>query len=191
MNPPIPQSPTPFSWPPPQSTCLWLLTDVQKLPTIKVSPIFKLIVGNTIEFIQISLSNNNDLVQLKLQIEPSILSVAQLFTTIIANVTVILIFPNENIPVVDYEIKFVEKVEMKESGGYMCFETPPLSFKTITNDYMDPFAVLLGFYFHDALPLAMVRSDEHLYEFIRFDWKLKDVKKLPMINPTAAPPLRS
>lgn len=170
-------------------TCVfkWRLIDVQKQPTIKVSPLFEIQIGQAKESVTLSLNTNHNLIQISLK--PSVGSLDNYRLSECISSALIVFRYGEN------KSEQFDKLQFRATGDCIVFEVNRLNFTVLTNDYKVPFDIEMQLNLQPAVvPSPIVPIEERSQsspstsvsepenELVRVHWEMSDVKAQPLIK---------
>lgn len=165
----------------------WLLKDVLKQPTIKLSPSFDMVIGQAKEQILLSLNTNHNMMQISLKPTENI-DLPQL-VELISDASIVFRFGGN-------QSKIFDKQKFRVTGDLIVFEVNRMNFSVLTNDYKDPFEIELQLNLQPPI-IAPVSEEQRApssqsssssetatspNELVQMVWELKDVKEQPLIK---------
>lgn len=157
----------------------WDLTDVNRLPLVKKSPLFTFNVAGKRQQISLSMETNND--RLRLRIASSIMHVKS-FALSIDHVSLVLQPSAKGRPPIESEKLKVEKV-IKE---LIYLNQMKLSFAEITANHKCPLKLTMQFDFREVMSNIDFAIQQLLIgihpEPTQFTWKLTDIQELPFMK---------
>lgn len=167
-------------------TCIfkWLVKDVLKQPTVKVSPLFDMQIGQTKGQILLSLNTNHNLIQISLKPVDYTFDIHHL-VELISSALIIFRYGGQSKQQFD-------KLQFKATGDYIVFEVTRFNFSVLTNTYKDPFEIEVQLNLQAIAPGLTERSrnspspsasmSESGNQMVQIVWEMMDVKAQPRVK---------
>lgn len=160
---------------PQQSILKWFLKDVKKQPMIKVSPTFEIDIGGSKENVKLTLSNNNNLIQMKVQPLGSL--TARQLAALISDASLIFRFG-------DNQTKQFDKIRVRPAGDSILLDVTRFQFSVVSNEHQDPFEVEVQLNLKPIAPKdeRVVPPQKTESELVKMVWEMADIAWLPLIK---------